>query len=532
MRGAAKRSLSTADDMDFRILGPLQVTEGARTVPLGGASLRALLAFLLLHANEVVSNDRLLDELWTGKPPGSGVTALQVRVSQLRKALGPAADRLETRAPGYVLLVGQNELDLDRFSRLVEEADDAEPAAAAEKLREALALWRGPPLADLAYESFAQAAIRRMDELRLAAIEARLEADLALGVHAELVGELEALVAEHPLRDRLRAQLMLALYRSGRQADALSVYRATRLAFQDELGIEPGPALQNLERAMLTQDPDLELVRLPPQERSILVAPRADDKVDLLLGLAEPLARRPPKELILIRLVSDANMLRQAAVSLEQRRVDLIERGTTARTAALVSTAPSEEIVRLAVEQDVDLVLVDGSAELLRDPALGSLLTSAPCDVAVLVRGEVRRGPVLVPFVGAEHDWAGIELAAWAAGALDVPLLLVGPRERPGSRDASRLLANASLAVQATLGVAAEPLLVEPEPTALLAAAEEAALVVVGLSERWRQEGLGEVRETLAVEARAPVVLIRRGLRPGGLAPRQSLTRFTWSLRA
>jgi len=212
MRGAAKRSLSTADDMDFRILGPLQVTEGARTVPLGGASLRALLAFLLLHANEVVSNDRLLDELWTGKPPGSGVTALQVRVSQLRKALGPAADRLETRAPGYVLLVGQNELDLDRFSRLVEEADDAEPAAAAEKLREALALWRGPPLADLAYESFAQAAIRRMDELRLAAIEARLEADLALGVHAELVGELEALVAEHPLRDRLRAQLMLALY--------------------------------------------------------------------------------------------------------------------------------------------------------------------------------------------------------------------------------------------------------------------------------------------------------------------------------
>src|SRR5262249_34753573 len=268
------------------------------------------------------------------------------------------------------------------------------------------------------------------------------------------------------------------------------------------------------------------------QERSILVAPRADDKVDLLLGLAEPLARRPPKELILIRLVSDANMLRQAAVSLEQRRVDLIERGTTARTAALVSTAPSEEIVRLAVEQDVDLVLVDGSAELLRDPALGSLLTSAPCDVAVLVRGEVRRGPVLVPFVGAEHDWAGIELAAWAAGALDVPLLLVGPRERPGSRDASRLLANASLAVQATLGVAAEPLLVEPDTTALLAAAEEAARVVVGLSERWRQEGLGEVRETLAVEARAPVVLIRRGLRPGGLAPRQSLTRFTWSLRA
>ena len=139
---------------------------------------------------------------------------------------------------------------------------------------------------------------------------------------------------------------------------------------------------------------------------------------------------------------------------------------------------------------------------------------------------------MLVPFVGAEHDWAAVELAAWVAGALDISLLLAGPRVAPGGRDASRLLSNASLAVQRTLGVAAEPLLLETGPTALLKAAEGAGLVVVGLSDRWQKDGLGAVRTTLAAEARPPVVLVRRGLRPGGLAPRENLTRFTWSLRS
>jgi nucleotide-binding universal stress UspA family protein len=163
---------------------------------------------------------------------------------------------------------------------------------------------------------------------------------------------------------------------------------------------------------------------------------------------------------------------------------------------------------------------------------LAELLARAPCDVAVLVGDETRPGPVLVPFVGAEHDWAAVELGAWAAAALDVPLLLAGPREAAGGGDASRLLASASLAVQLTLGVMVEPLLIEPDPAALLAAAADAALVVVGLTDRWRRDGLGPVRETLAVEARPPVMLVKRGLRPGGLAPRESRTRFTWSIKA
>jgi DNA-binding SARP family transcriptional activator len=518
--------------VQFRILGPLEVTDDQQQVPLGGASQRALLALLLLHANEVVSNDRLLDELWGDEPPGSGVTALQVRVSQLRKALGQAGERLETKPPGYLLQVGPEELDLDRFTRLLDQADGAEPAVAAEQLRQALALWRGSALADFAYESFAQAAIGRLDELRLAALERRIDADLELGRHADLVGELEALVAEHPLRERLRGQLMLSLYRSGRQAEALEAYRATRHVLVDGLGIEPSPAVQELEQAILRQDPELNLTRLPAAERSILVAALTEDRLDPLLELAEPLARRPSKELILARLVTSADDLETAAAALQERRAKLLVGGVSARTAAFVSPTPAEDIVRIAVEQDVDLVLVDGSSELLRDPVLARLLVSAPCDVAVVVGTEARRGPVLVPFVGAEHDWAAVELAAWVAGALDVALLLAGPRESADGRDASRLLADASLAVQRTLGVAAEPLLLEPGPAGLLAVAEDAALVVVGLTDRWQKQGLGDVREALAAAARPPVVLVRRGLRPGGLAPRESRTRFTWSIKA
>jgi nucleotide-binding universal stress UspA family protein len=163
---------------------------------------------------------------------------------------------------------------------------------------------------------------------------------------------------------------------------------------------------------------------------------------------------------------------------------------------------------------------------------LASVLVDSPCDVAVMVGGPARPGPVLVPFVGAEHDWTAVELAAWLAGALGARLLFAGPREGEGGRDASRLLASASLAVQRALGVAAEPLLLEPGPDALVAAAADAGAVVVGLSDRWRQEGLGAVRTALAERSPAPVLLVRRGLRPGGLAPQASLTRFTWSLRA
>jgi hypothetical protein len=172
-----------------------------------------------------------------------------------------------------------------------------------------------------------------------------------------------------------------------------------------------------------------------------------------------------------------------------------------------------------------------GTPGLFDDAVIAGALSTAPCDVAVVVGAELRQGPILVPFVGAVHDWAAIELGAWAAGALGESLRIAGPRRGSDARDASRLLASASLAVQRTLGIAAEPLLIEPGPDALLAAADDAGLVVVGLSDRWRSGGLGGSRAALAASSQVAVVIVRRGLRPGGLAPREARTRFTWTLR-
>ena len=255
--------------MEFRILGPLEAIHETRVLPVGGAKQRALLGILLIHANEVVSSDRLIDELWREQPPQNAAKALHVHVSQLRKLLEPGRSAgspsrvLETRPPGYVLRVAHDHLDLHRFERLAAEARVAlaasDPLSASTVLQEALALWRGPPLADLGFEPFAQSEIARLAELRLAALEERIEADLALGRHADVVGELDGLVAEHPLRERIRAQHMLALYRSGRQAEALQSYHDARRILVDELGIEPERALHELERAILVQDPTLDL---------------------------------------------------------------------------------------------------------------------------------------------------------------------------------------------------------------------------------------------------------------------------------
>jgi YVTN family beta-propeller protein len=246
--------------LSFRILGPFEVVDGDRPLVLGGPKLRSLLAMLLLHRGEVVSTDRLIDALWGEGASGTAAKTVQVYVSNLRKALGDGV--LVTRGHGYVLQTEAGQVDLDRFEQLAAEGRGAleagDPQGAARRLREGLALWRGPPLADLAYESFAQAAIGWLEEERLGALEDRIDADLALGRHAALVGELEALVAEDPLRERLHGQLMLALYRSGRQADALERYQRARRRLIDELGIEPGPALKQLERAILAQDPELE----------------------------------------------------------------------------------------------------------------------------------------------------------------------------------------------------------------------------------------------------------------------------------
>jgi DNA-binding SARP family transcriptional activator len=282
--------------MEFRILGPLDVLDEGTPVPLGRGRERALLALPLTHANEVVSVDRLVDELWSSEPPKAAVNTVQYYVSRLRKILG--ADRILTRPPGYAVRVEPGELDLERFERLLADGSG-------EAVRKALALWRGTALADFAFESFAQPTIGRLEELRLVAVEQRVDADLVAGRHAEVVAELETLVAAHPLRERLWGQLMLALYRSGRQAEALEAYQAARRVLVDELGLEPGPALQELEQAILRQEPSLGLpAREARAERSIVVAVRGEADLDALVAVAEPLAARPPRELILIGLVS------------------------------------------------------------------------------------------------------------------------------------------------------------------------------------------------------------------------------------
>jgi DNA-binding SARP family transcriptional activator len=517
--------------VNFGILGPLEVSDEERSLPLGGARQRALLALLLLNANEVVSSGRLIDELWGDQPPESGTTALQVRVSQLRKALGAGGEAIVTRPPGYVIHVASDQLDLARFERLVADADrdlrDGDGARASSTLAEALSLWRGPPLADLAYESFAQPAIARLDELRLVAHELRFDAELAVGRHNELVGELDALVAAHPLREGLCRQLMLALYRSGRQAEALEAYRTTRHTLLEELGIDPGPRLQDLERGILRQDPSLDLAP-PALLRSILVAGIGDRPLDPLLALAEPLARQPQREVIVARLIGDRGALESEATDIGVVCDALRARGVIARAAVFTSSSPGGDVSRLAAEQDVDLVLVNGP-ELLDDPDVAVLLRTAPCDVALAVGPKAVAGPVLVPFGGNEHDWSAIELGAWLAGNWQVPLRLAGPTAGAG-KDASRLLASASLAVQRALGIAVEPLLIEPGPDQLAVAARGSAISVIGLSERWRTEGLGSARAALAASG-LPILLVRKGIRPGGLAPSQNLTRFTWSLR-
>jgi DNA-binding SARP family transcriptional activator/ABC-type transport system substrate-binding protein len=249
--------------MEFRLLGPIEVWKDGRLVPVGGTKQQALLVILLLHVNEVVSRGLLIEDLWPERSPGTADASLDHQVSRLRKSLG-LSGMVVTRAGGYALEVDPEQIDTWRFERLLERGRRANAAGnsaeAAGLLRETLALWRGQAFADLAYESFARTEVDRLEELRVTAVEERVEADLALGRHQTLVAELEALTATHPLRERLSGQLMLALYRSGRQAEALRVYSDARRRLVDELGLEPGQALQQLEQAILRQDPSLDLV--------------------------------------------------------------------------------------------------------------------------------------------------------------------------------------------------------------------------------------------------------------------------------
>jgi DNA-binding SARP family transcriptional activator len=531
--------------VEYRVLGPLEALVGESPVALGPPRHRALLVLLLAQANTVVPAHRLIDEIWGDAPPASAANLVQGAVSHLRKALSP--DAIVTRGPGYVLNVGPDALDLHRFERRAEEGslalEQGDFERAATTLAAALDLWSGPALADLGDELCVRPIAARLDDVRLLASERRLEAELGRGRHADVLGELGELIREHPLRERPHELLMLALYGSGRQAEALEAYRSARATLVGELGIEPGPALQELESRMLRQDPTLvtpgsggHAVASAKTLGPILVAPLDPGSLDTLSAAAEPLARHPQREIVMVATVPHADQLASLSRELKGRRERLIERGVAVRAAAFTSVTPGADVARLASEHDVDLLLVDAPHGLLEDARLLALLEQAPCDVAVVAGargwpaepGDERRA-VLVPFGGASHDWAAVELGAWLALSTGAPLRLAGASDGYGGRDASRLLASASLAVQRALGVPAEPLLVAPDPDALVAAADS-SIVTVGLTERWRREGLGRSRTALATRGSAPTILVRRGIRPGGLAPPESDTRFTWTL--
>jgi DNA-binding SARP family transcriptional activator len=525
--------------MEFRVLGPLEVEDAGQSVSLGGVKQRMLLALLLSTPNRPVSVDRLIDAMWSGEPPAAASNALQYHVSQLRKVLGDGVS-IVTQEPGYLIRIDPDQLDLLRFEQLVAEAEHAAAARASELLGEALALWRGEALAELADDVLSQPEVHRLDAARLAALERRIDADLELGRHAQLVPELEALVRRHPLHEGFVGALMRALYGAGRQADALEVYRTTREMFDAELGIEPSPFLRELERAVLRQDP--ELSRAQPASgsvHSVLVLAGEESRIADLLAIAEALCRGSGRELILVRFVADAEDLAPAMALLGGHRDAIAERGTLCRVAAYIAAEAGQEAALMAAEQAADLVLAEASQDLLGDGPLGepfaSLLDRTPCDVGLFTAGTAAaNGPVVVPFGGVEHDWSAIELAAWLASSLGTTLRLLGTEAAPalGRRDASKLLARASLLVQQVVGIVTEPRLIQPGDAGVIEAAADARLLVVGLSERWREEGIGAVRAAVANAAAAPALLVRAGLGARGLAPSQTMTRFTWTQAA
>ena len=493
----------------FLLLGPLEVSLDGKPVELPGGKPSALLARLLLDSGRVVAKEELVDSLWGERSPPSARKVLQVYVSQLRKALGPR--QIETRAPGYRLRVEGDEHDLGRFETLVDRArNEADPRRRAALLSEALSLWRGQPLAEFREEPFARAAARRLAELRLGALEQRIEAELELGEHARLVSELEELVEEEPLREWPRRQLMLALYRSGRQAEALERYRSGRKLLVAELGIEPSPRMHELERAILRHDPAL-------QEHDLRDRPARGAVICAAAGLHQVLAPlcADGRELILVEL-AEPDELASRSASLEPLRAELLARGIEARTVCFTSADPGADLVRLASEQEAELLAVAGV-----DSPVGS-----PCDVALAARpdlGFAASGPVLVPFGGGRDEWAALELGAWLARAHGLPLRLLGVEAAGGRRDASRVLASASLALQRFTGTAAEPVLVPPGADGILR--QEGSILVPSLGEE-----LESLRRELVARTAIPLLFVKGGLRPGGLAPDHTLTRFSWSL--
>jgi DNA-binding SARP family transcriptional activator/tetratricopeptide (TPR) repeat protein len=328
--------------MQVRILGPFQLEEGGRRITVGGVRQRAVLADLLLHANEVVPSEQLLVDLWGEDSPPSAANALQAATSRLRRLLPP--DLLITRAPGYALRIFPEELDVKQFEQLLSEGRDAfaggAAAAAAQALSQALSLWRGPALADFRYEPFAQAEIARLEELRLTCLEERIEADLALGSAGVLTAELRRLVSEHPVRERFRGQLMLALYRGGRQTEALEVYREFRSVLREELGLEPSPLLRELEAAILRHDP--------------VLSPAST-------ATGAPLARRPVTVLCIVLQVGSSS-----GTALDPEALEVVNEHSVSCLTAVLERYGG----KLAISAGERLVGVFGVASVHEDDAL------------------------------------------------------------------------------------------------------------------------------------------------------------------
>ena len=484
--------------MDFRILGPLEAVGESGTLPLGAAKQRAVLAVLLLHANRVVSRDRLVDAVWDADPPETATTALQVYVSGLRKVLG--AERLVTRAPGYLLAVEPGSTDIERVEALAAEAHGllsaGDAGAARERLVAALATWRGEPLADLDAAAFVVAERQRLEELRLALLEDRVEADFALGRHAEVVPELSALVREEPLRERLRAQLMLALYRSGRQAEALDVYASGRRLLSAELGLEPGEALQRLQRAILAQDPVLAAPSLPsrrPVRRrqrpvvamSLLGAVLAVGAVAGVLVLARDSGVTVAADSLALIDPASGQVLRD--VRLEETPLDVAvgfdsawvtgERGTVMRV-----DADGDVVARIDVGAEARDVAVSADAVWITDGADGAVIRIDPAHNVVEDRLRVGEGGV--PLVGLAVGPQGI----WTTRAGQ--LLRIDP-------DADRVVSR--FRIPATVGLAVDP----DDGIVWLVTQDERLLEFV--------PGLGSVVGAVELEAPATAPVVSNG---------------------
>jgi DNA-binding SARP family transcriptional activator len=461
--------------MEFRILGATEVLDGGRRIQLPSGRGRALLALLALHAGEPVSADRLIDELWGEGPPPTARTVVHGLVSRLRRVLEPrtATSRpgalLQTIGSGYRLAVEPDAVDAHRFKRLIDEARGAPAEIGALKLSAALALWRGPALADFAYQPFAQRAITALEELRTQAIEDRIEADLASGRAADLVPELEQLIQDHPFRERLRGSLMLALYRSGRQADALQAYRDARSLLVEELGLEPGPALRELETAILRQDPALELPStdrartvaptssrswLPRERRTVTVAvldvaPRANPDADAeAVGRLGALCARVATEVIerhggrVERELGDTLIaLFGFPVAHEDDALRAVRAVADAQAAVIaLNDGPSAldgVLYRSRAGIEAGDIVVAGPGAALRDAVAGPVVRAAGRLQQAAPDGKVVAGPaaqrllrgavIMKPFDGAPGGTTGWQILEIVAGAPAIPRALDAP---------------------------------------------------------------------------------------------------------